>query len=107
AIFGVVGILIAAFLHGPRGIGGLMIGSRTEAQTARADGLLPMLGPLPKWAQNKWYVDELYHAIIVMPLWVLANIFQLIDRVLIDGLVNLAGWAPSAFARRVRTTQNG
>jgi hypothetical protein len=49
AVFGFVGILIAAYLHGPIGLGGLMIGSRTEALRSRADGLIPLLGPLPKW----------------------------------------------------------
>jgi NADH-quinone oxidoreductase subunit L len=107
AVVGLIGILTAAFLHGPRGIGGLLLGNRTEAATSRADGLLPMLGPIPKWAQHKWYVDELYHAIIVAPLWVLSNIFHLIDRVLVDGLVNVAGWAPTALAKRMRVTQDG
>ncbi len=69
--------------------------------------MIPYLGPIPKWAQNKWYVDEFYDLIIVKPLWVLANIFHLIDRVLIDGLVGLAGWLPSATARALRPSQNG
>jgi NADH-quinone oxidoreductase subunit L len=104
---GLIGILVAAFLHGPRGIGGLFIGSRTEAARSRADDLLPYLGPVARWAQHKWYVDELYHWIIVTPLYVASNIFHIIDKLLVDGLVNGAGAAPRAIARAIRPSQSG
>jgi NADH-quinone oxidoreductase subunit L len=107
AVVGFAGILIAAFLHGPRGIGGLFIGNRTRAEVSRADALVPLLGPIVTWARNKWYVDEIYHAIIVMPLWVLSNIFHVIDKLLVDGLVNGAGKLPGALARAIRPSQSG
>ncbi|MFI4854999.1 MAG: NADH-quinone oxidoreductase subunit L [Phycisphaerales bacterium JB065] len=108
AVFGLVGILIAAYLHGPKGPAGLFIGSRTEAATSRADALLPKLGPLPRWAQNKWYVDEFYEATIRLPLWVFANIFHAIDKLLIDGaLVDGIASLPRALARAIRPAQSG
>ncbi len=108
AIIGVIGILIAAFLHGPKGPAGLFIGTRTEAATSRADGLLAKLGPLPRWAQNKWYVDEFYEATIRLPLWVFANIFHAIDKLLIDGLlVDGSASLPKLFARTIRPVQSG
>ncbi|MEM9083237.1 MAG: NADH-quinone oxidoreductase subunit L [Planctomycetota bacterium] len=107
AVVGLVGILIAAFLHGPRGFAGLLIGNRTEAAVSRADSLLPMLGPIPKWAQNKWYVDELYHFIVVAPLWVISNIFHMIDKLIVDGLVNALGMLPRGIAMALRPSQNG
>ena len=107
AIVGAIGILIAALLHGPKGIGGLLIGSRTAAATSRADALLPALGPVAGWAQHKWYVDEFYNAVIVLPLRVLSHVFHTIDRLLVDGLVNLAGIMPRFLGSRIRPWQNG
>ncbi|MCB9844844.1 MAG: NADH-quinone oxidoreductase subunit L [Phycisphaeraceae bacterium] len=107
AIVGVIGILIAAALHGPKGIGGLMIGSRTEAARSRADELLPRLGPIPRWAQHKWFVDEFYEFLIRRPLYVASCIFHLIDALLVDGLVNLFGWLPRRMGKSARRAQSG
>jgi len=106
-VFALGGILAAAALHGPRGFGGLLIGSRREAARSRADALVPLLGPIATWARRKWYVDELYHYVIVRPLWVISNIFHLIDKLLVDGLVNLLGWLPGATGRGLRPAQSG
>jgi NADH-quinone oxidoreductase subunit L len=95
---GVLGIVIAAYLH--------LLG-RTSAATSRADKLLPALGPIPKWAQHKWYVDELYHFLFYIPLRVLSHISYLVDKLLVDGLVNTFGWAPRAAGQSLRPTQNG
>ena len=78
-----------------------------QAERSRADDLLPALGPVPRWAQNKWYVDELYEAVIVLPLRVLSHVFHAIDRLLVDGLVNLAGLFPRLIGERIRPWQNG
>jgi NADH-quinone oxidoreductase subunit L len=107
AIVGITGILIAAFLHGPKGAWGLMLGTRERAATSRADNLLPALGPIPKWAQNKWYVDEFYEFIIRTPLWVMSHIFHLIDKLVVDGLVGLAGYFPRGLGSALRPSQNG
>jgi len=98
AVFGVVGIATAFYLHYQR---------RTTAGKAKADELLPAFGPLTKWAQGKWYVDELYDLIFVKPLWVLAQICYLIDKLLIDGLVNLFGSVPRIFGKTLRPSQSG
>ncbi len=107
ALFGLVGILAAAFLHGPKGPAGLFIGNRTEAAHSRADKLLPMLGPIPTWAQNKWYVDEFYNMVIRVPLLVVSHIFHLIDKTLVDGAVTVAGSLPKTLAKAIRPTQSG
>ncbi len=107
AVFGLVGILIAAYLHGPRGPAGLFIGSRTEAARSRADRWMSKMGPLPRWAQDKWYVDEFYNVALRLPLLVLSHIFHLIDKALVDGLVNVAGGAPRSIARLIRPSQSG
>jgi NADH-quinone oxidoreductase subunit L len=84
-VVGIVGILTAFVLH--------YVG-RTTAAKAKADALLPLVGPLAKWAQGKWYVDELYNAIIVVPLLVLAHLFHLIDKAIVDGLVTCSAGLP-------------
>jgi NADH-quinone oxidoreductase subunit L len=98
SVVGLIGIGAAFYLH--------YLGRRTS-ETARADGLLPWMGPLARWAQRKWYVDEFYHAVIVLPVRVLAHVFHAFDRLIVDGLVNLAGLAPRLIGSRVRPWQNG
>ena len=98
SVVGLIGIAVAYVLH-------LM--GRREAETALADRLLPHLGPIPRWAQNKWYVDELYDIIIRIPLKVVAGLFYVIDALLVDGLVNLCGKLPRLLAGVIRPSQNG
>ncbi len=97
-IVGAAGILAAFGLH--------YVGRKTAARSA-ADSLLPALGPIPRWAQAKWYVDEFYDWLVVKPLWVLSHVFHLIDKLLVDGAVNLTGWLPRGFAHAIRPTQGG
>lgn len=105
---GFVGILVAAFLHGPRGAWSLGLGNRTRAGAApRADALLPRLQPVATWAQRKWYVDEVYDFLVRVPLWVAAHVMHWFDKLVVDGLVNLGGFLPRAVARVIRPTQSG
>ncbi|MBX3385627.1 MAG: NADH-quinone oxidoreductase subunit L [Phycisphaeraceae bacterium] len=97
-IVAIAGIAVAFVLH---------YSGRTSAATSKADSLVPMLGPIPRWAQNKWYVDEFYHFLFVRPLWLLSVVFAAIDKVLVDGLVNVFGWVPKALAKTARPLQNG
>jgi NADH-quinone oxidoreductase subunit L len=97
-VVGLSGIAIAWWLH---------LAGRTSAAVSRADKLLPALGPIPKWAQHKWYVDELYHFLFYIPLRVIAHLCYLLDKLLVDGLVNAFGWAPRAAGKTLRPTQNG
>lgn len=105
---GLVGILIAMYLHGPPGPWSFFIGNRESAGVApRADGLANAFGPLTRAARNKYYVDEIYDFLVVRPLKVAAHVFFLLDKLLVDGLVNAAGWAPSAIGRTIRPSQSG
>ncbi len=108
AAVGLVGIFIAAFLHGPRGWQGLMVGIRDRAGAApRAEALAAKLGGIATAARNKFYVDEFYHAVVVMPLRVLAYIFAFLDNFLVDGVVNFFGFAPRGVGTLVRPSQSG
>jgi len=93
-----LGILIAWWLH---------LAGRTEAATSRADALKKGLGPIGVAAERKWYVDELYNALVRVPLLVLAHVFALLDKVLIDGLVDLFGKLPHLLGRILRPSQGG
>ena len=57
---------------------------------------------------NKWYVDELYDKVIVQPLQSLATFFnQVIEKNIIDGLVNGVGKAVHYGSRQIRLLQSG
>jgi len=57
---------------------------------------------------NKWYVDEIYDAIIVRPLNGLAKFFNnVIEKWVIDGLVNGVGRLVQYSSRQLRLIQSG
>ncbi len=58
--------------------------------------------------ENKWYVDELYEAIIIKPVRAIANFFnEVVEKKGIDGFVNGIGKAVNYGSRQVRLLQNG
>lgn len=57
---------------------------------------------------NKYYIDELYNALIVKPLYWLSNLFDIfIERLGIDKLVNAFGGSVTEGGKVARLTQNG
>ncbi len=57
---------------------------------------------------NKWYVDELYDAVIVKPFQSIAAFFNnIIERKGIDGMVNGVGKAVNYGSRQIRLLQSG
>ncbi len=63
---------------------------------------------LGKILANKWYVDELYDAIIVKPLLALAKYFNnIFEKKGIDGFVNGVGKAVNYGSRQIRLLQTG
>jgi NADH-quinone oxidoreductase subunit L len=63
---------------------------------------------LAKVLENKWYVDELYDAIIVKPLRSLSRFFNnIIERSGIDALVNGVGKGINYGSRQIRLLQSG
>jgi len=97
-VVGAIGIFFAWLLH---------LRGRTTAAYSDADKLIPALGPIPKLAQHKWYIDEIYDALIRRPLRGLAHAFHLIDQFLVDGLVNIFGALPRWVGATVRPSQSG
>ncbi len=97
-VIGVIGIALAWFLH---------LFGRTTAAECKMDPIARMFGPIPRWAENKWYVDEIYWMILVTPLRVGSHILHWIDKLLVDGIVNLFGLLPRIFAWIIRPSQSG
>jgi NADH-quinone oxidoreductase subunit L len=64
---------------------------------------------LHKLLYNKYYVDELYHAVVVGPLiWISRNVlWKVVDVSVIDGTVNGIATGTSAVGDTVRQTQSG
>lgn len=52
---------------------------------------LTVLGPVWKFLENKWYWDEIYWAVLVVPTLTLARIFSWIDKYIVDNVVNGVG----------------
>jgi len=56
---------------------------------------------------DKFYFDEIYYALVVHPLAVLAALFRTLDYFLVDGLVDLVGNVPRLLGYPLRPVQNG
>ncbi len=58
--------------------------------------------------ENKWYVDELYHATIRAPLWLFGHVLNLYDRYVLDmGLVDGIARIPRMLGRGFQPLANG
>ena len=63
---------------------------------------------IPVAMENKWYVDELYHACIRGPAWIAGHILHFTDKHVVDGLmVNGIGRIPPALGRLFQPLYNG
>jgi NADH-quinone oxidoreductase subunit L len=69
--------------------------------------LTRLLRPLYEISYGKFFIDQLYNAVVIWPLWLAAKASAWLDQRLVDGLVNLVGWIPPAIGSLLRTLQNG
>jgi NADH-quinone oxidoreductase subunit L len=60
-----------------------------------------------EWSRNKFYLDEIFAALVVKPVQALAYISRVIDQYFIDGLVDLIGQLPAFVGYLFRPVQNG
>ncbi|MBS0262203.1 MAG: NADH-quinone oxidoreductase subunit L [Planctomycetes bacterium] len=89
----VTGISVAYFMYG--------LPSKLPEQIATA------AGPLYRASCNKFYLDEIYRVLFVLPILALASLSRLLDWSLIDGLVTGVGKLPGVAGRLPRPIQNG
>jgi NADH-quinone oxidoreductase subunit L len=75
----------------------------------RSDGpqMERFLGPLETLFARKFFLDEIYSALVVKPLEALALVAAVFDRRVIDGLVDRVAMIPLALAAVVRQFQSG
>ena len=66
-----------------------------------------LLSPLYWLSYGKLFFDPIYQALIVWPLWLLAQASYWFDRWVIDGLVNAVGRLPLWIAAGLRPLQSG
>ncbi|MCZ2139857.1 MAG: NADH-quinone oxidoreductase subunit L [Bacteroidia bacterium] len=77
----------------------------TQKQLPVADNELTGIN---KVISNKFYVDEWYDKLIVKPIMVMSDLFLvLIDKLVIDLVVNATAWIVSTTGKTVRLIQNG
>jgi NADH-quinone oxidoreductase subunit L len=63
---------------------------------------------IQKVVSNKFYVDEIYDTVFVKPIKVLSDLFLvLVDKLVIDLLVNASAWIVGLSGRTLRLIQNG
>jgi len=87
------GIALAAFLY---------LGDRREV-----DYLSKLLRPFYNASYHKFWWDQIYLVLVVWPMKALAAVCYLIDRVLIDGLVDFCGYLPQLLGKTLRSLQTG
>ena len=64
---------------------------------------------IKKLLVDKYYVDEVYHTLIVQPIKLVSTyvLWKVVDVGIIDGLVNLVGWIVRGISSLLRLTQTG
>jgi len=96
---GLLGMAVAAWLH---------LFNRSAADRLRAALLGSPLKAIVRAMENKWYVDELYNALIRMPLKIKGHALHMLDRYVLDILVvDGLGRLPKMIGRTLSPLQNG
>jgi len=99
-VVGMIGLLTAAWLHLWRREDADALGRWMRSRV--------WIGWLPRAMERKWYVDEVYHALVRAPLWILGHVLHAFDRFIIDGLfVDGVARLPRGFARWLQPLQSG
>ena len=88
-----VGIAVAALGH---------LGRRSDGPQMER-----FLGPLQTLFANRFYFDQVYSALVVRPLQGLATLAAIVDRHVIDGLVDGIARLPVALGASLRRLQSG
>jgi NADH-quinone oxidoreductase subunit L len=98
-VVALLGLLIAWSIYGRR---------RTLAKAGGEDPLAHLPLGMYRGMENKWWVDEIYRAVIVRPYEALSDtLAHPVDQGLIDGIVNGFGTMFTRLANAWRTLQNG
>ncbi len=98
-------VIILSNVVGLLGIGlGWLIYSKGSIARDAVSSKMPWLHKL---VQNKYYLDEIYQVIIVIPLKGLGSLLTLFDRYIVDGVVKLVAGSAVYIGRVGTRMQNG
>ncbi len=104
AEFNIVVAVISLAIAGLGWLGAWFIYGR-KPLTEPVDPIRKPLGPVYTLLENKYYVDEFYHLIIIRPALWLGNACAKFDRTVIDAIVNAVGrfgrWAASWLGKAI------
>ncbi len=90
-------------------LGGIFLGwwmyGRKPLKANERDPLIPILGPLHVFLNNKWYWDELYQVIFIKPVVYFSEVvvYEVMDKGIIDGILHLIARSFYAFGDYVKT----
>ena len=88
-----IGVALSAYLY--------------HGESRQADALALLLRPLYRLSLGKFFFDEIYTALFIWPLRALAAFCYVIDRYVVDGLVNLCGYLALQLGALLRRFQTG
>jgi NADH-quinone oxidoreductase subunit L len=94
----IAGIAVASFLY---------LGPRTQAEWLCGVLSRPWSGFAYQLSRSKFFFDEIYDVLIVRPARGLGQVLFVLDRYLVDGLVDAVGSTPGKFGALVRRLQCG
>jgi NADH-quinone oxidoreductase subunit L len=98
-----LGVALVAIL-----IAWLVYGRNPLKRPSDADPLARMLGPIYRGMERKWWVDEIYHALVVAPYqWLAGFLANPVDLGVIDGVSRVLGNLTSSFAGVLSRLQTG
>ncbi|MGB9898580.1 NADH-quinone oxidoreductase subunit L, partial [Thermanaerothrix sp.] len=90
------------------GLAWWLYGRRPLSSPREIDPLARVLDGVYRALERKWWVDEIYHALVVRPYHGLAHVLaQVVDLGFIDGIVNGIGYVARRLALWWRQWQNG
>jgi NADH-quinone oxidoreductase subunit L len=69
-------------------------------------GIAHIIRPAYELSRNRFYFDDIYSALVVRPLEVVARVSRFFDGI-VDGIVDLVGLTPRLVARLLQPIQNG
>ncbi|HUO07998.1 MAG TPA: NADH-quinone oxidoreductase subunit L [Phycisphaerae bacterium] len=78
-----------------------------KANRPAADAMAARFRPLVNFLYNKWFFDEIYAAFILNPIWMLAVVFSIFDRYIIDGIVFFIAFVPQIVGYSLKPMQRG
>lgn len=91
-------------------VGGILLARSIYSKgLSTADRLASRFGFIHRVLSNKYYVDEIYHAVVAAPIVALSRdaLWKIVDVVLIDGLVNSSARVVGASGNALRKIQTG